>query len=69
MIDQEAVLDALYNRVRNPEQQYNSTLRSSVPMDASIPAEGAEVPKDVCRRFIFKIQKKKTTKMLILQTT
>lgn len=47
MIDQEAVLDALYNRVRNPEQQYNSTLRSSVPMDASIPAEGAEVPKDI----------------------
>lgn len=50
MIDQEAVLDALYNRVRNPEQQYNSTLRSTVPMDASNPTDGSEVPKDVCTK-------------------
>lgn len=46
MIDQEAVLDALYNRVRDPELVYTSTLRDSQFTGSTNTADGS-VPKDI----------------------
>lgn len=45
MIDQEAVLDALYNRDRNPDQPYKSTIKESETNPMGI--EDTGVPKDI----------------------
>lgn len=46
MLDQEAVLDALYNRTRETDMPYMSTIRGSEVSGAN--PSGADVPKDVC---------------------
>jgi len=48
MVDQEAVLDALYNRVREPDFQYQSTIKGSDVTSLTAGPEDSSVPKDVC---------------------
>ena len=47
MLDQEAVLDALYNREREPDSKYTSSIRGGeIPVGTNQIEESA-VPKDV----------------------
>jgi hypothetical protein len=47
MLDQEAVLDALYNREREPDTKYVSSIRGNDASSGINSTEESSVPKDV----------------------